>query len=199
MLFRSPSSPSRPATPATPARPVGDIPIGGGKYLRKGKVVSSLYTPESPLQQSYASASRYDYAPATEPDTYGYQQLEREPESLARINAMATDTGLPPQWIADVAALHGTSGIDGPEELDILASKLKGRVIKTPTDLVAAILGDGSKVTELGVHAGRRYDSQFSRFDRVTARVHTALIADCRMCANLQAQAVFIPHKGELA
>jgi murein DD-endopeptidase MepM/ murein hydrolase activator NlpD len=178
----------------------GRIPIGGGKFLLNGKVISKVFTQDQPLQPSYASASRHDYSPVDDTDPLGYEQLVREPETLAEIHTIAKQANVPPQWIADVAALHGTSGIDGPEELDFIATKIRQRgEVKTPTDLVAAVTGDASQVRDLGIHTGRRYDSQFSRFERVTALTHTRVYKDCRLCSQLQAHSQFTPHKGEAA
>lgn len=186
--------------PQAPPPDYNKIPIGGGKFLLKGKIVSADYTTERPMQQSYASASKFDYDKEdTTGDFYGYAQLQRQPKTFEAVNRVANETKLPPQWIADVAALNGTSGIEGPEELEFIASKLRGKTIHTPTDLVAAVMGNGEYVKDLGVHTGRRYDSQFSRFARTTARTHTKLVADCRMCGQLQAQSSFVPHRGELA
>jgi muramidase (phage lysozyme) len=179
----------------------GRVPIGGGKYLLKGKIVSKVFTESQPLQQAYASASIHDYEQVEgDSDNLGYEQLSREPDTLKTIQDIAKANRVPPQWIADVAALHGTNGIDGPEELEFIAKRLReGGDINTPTDLVATVLGDASKVKDLGVHTGRRYDSAFSRFDRVTALTHTRVFKDCRLCIQLQAHAQFTPHKGELA
>jgi murein DD-endopeptidase MepM/ murein hydrolase activator NlpD/muramidase (phage lysozyme) len=178
----------------------GRVPIGGGKFMLRGKIISKSFTPSRPLEQSFASPSVHDYAPVEQTDSLGYEQLVREPETLASIHSIAKDVSLPPQWIADVAALHGTNGIDGPEELAWIHDKIKaGKLIKTPTDLVAVVLGDASKVTDLGVHTGRRYDSQFSRFERATALTHTRVYKDCRLCYRLQAHSQFVPHKAEVA
>lgn len=189
------------STAGKPARPADHrrIPIGGGKFLLNGKIVAAAYTPDAPLQASYASASRFDYKPSEEPDNYGYAQLDRDKPTFEKLNSIAKETGIPHQWLADVAALHGTAGIDGPEELENIAAKLRGVKIKTPTDLVARVLGDASKVTDLGVHAGRRYDSAFSRFERTSAPTHLAIAPDCRLCNQLQDQTAFVPHRAELA
>lgn len=196
------SSPQSSKTAGSVAPPPADprrIPIGGGKYLLNGKIVAAAYTPETPIQASYASASRFDYESSEEPDNYGYAQLDRDKPTLDKLNKVAKETGLPTQWLADVAALHGTEGIDGPEELENIAAKLRGVKIKTPTDLVARVLGDASKVTDLGVHAGRRYDSTFSRFERTSAPTHVAVAPDCRLCDKFQDQTAFMPHRAELA
>lgn len=185
--------------PSAPTRDPRSIPLGNGKYFLNGKVISSNYTPEMPVQASYASASRFDYKPSADVDNYGYIQLDRDPEIADKLKSIAKETGIPPQWLADVAALYGTEGIDGTEELEDMAAKIRGVRIKTPTDLVARILGDPSKVVDLGVHAGRRYDSAFSRFERTTAPTHTGIEANCRFCDRLQDHDVFVPHRAEAA
>ena len=176
------------------------IPLGNGKFLLNGKIIGSAadYTNSSPLQPSYASASKHDYGVGDAAD-YNYAQLKREPQLLATLEKEATRAGVPAQWMADLASLHGTLGIQGPEELAKLADKLQGETIRTPQDMVRVALGDAEAVTQLGIHAGRRYDSQFSRFARATAGVHREYIANCTLCAKLTAQSDFVVHKGELA
>ena len=132
-------------------------------------------------------------------DTYNYAQLKREPKLLAVLQTEAKRAGVPTQWLADLAALSGTNGIQGPEELARLADKLQGSTIRTPQDMVVAALGDKEAVLQLGIHAGRRYDSQFSRFARATAGVHRDYVASCTLCSQLTAQSDFVVHKGELA
>lgn len=186
----------------SPPRPPADdrIPLGNGKFLLNGKIIGSAadYTNSSPLQPSYASASKHDYGVGSATD-YNYAQLKREPELLASLEREATRAGVPAQWMADLASLHGTLGIQGPEELAKLADKLQGETIRTPQDMVRVALGDAGAVEQLGVHAGRRYDSQFTRFARATAGVHREYIASCTLCAKLTAQSDFVVHKGELA
>jgi murein DD-endopeptidase MepM/ murein hydrolase activator NlpD/muramidase (phage lysozyme) len=188
-----------PTQHSQPQSDPGKIPIGGGKFLLRGKIVGANYTPLQPLEHSYASASKHDYGEGEgSEDSYGYSQLQRQPDLIASVNAIAKKADVPPQWIADIAALKGTAGID-IEELQEIEEQLKERSVQTPTELVALILGDGEKVKDLGVHAGRRYDSQFSRFDRTTALTHNRIFASCRLCQGLQAQSQFIPHKAEVA
>jgi murein DD-endopeptidase MepM/ murein hydrolase activator NlpD/muramidase (phage lysozyme) len=187
--------------PVTPPPPSDErIPLGNGKYMLRGKIISSAasYTNSSPLQPSYASASKHDYGVGDD-TSYNYAQLKREPQLLASLETEATRAGVPAQWMADLASLHGTLGIQGPEELAKLADKLQGETIRTPQDMVRVALGDASAVAQLGIHAGRRYDSQFSRFARATAGVHREYIANCTLCAKLTAQSDFVVHKGELA
>ena len=176
------------------------IPLGNGKFLLRGKIIGSAvnYTNSSPLQPSYASASKNDYGVGND-TSYNYAQLKREPQLLASLEKEASRAGVPAQWMADLAALHGTLGIQGPEELAKLADKLQGETIRTPQDMVRVALGDAGAVEQLGIHAGRRYDSQFSRFARATAGVHREYIANCTLCAKLTAQSDFVVHKGELA
>ena len=178
----------------------GRIPMGNGKYLLQGKIIGSAagYTNSSPLQPSYASASKHDYGVGDD-TTYNYAQLGREPRLLAALEKEAKRAGVPAQWMADLASLSGTSGIQGPEELALLADKLQGEKIRTPSDMVRVALGDGEATSQLGIHAGRRYDSQFSRFARATAGVHREQTADCTLCSRLASQSDFVIHKGELA
>lgn len=186
---------------APPRPPTDDrIPLGNGKFLLNGKIIGSAadYTNSNPLQPSYASASKHDYGVGDDTN-YNYAQLKREPKLLASLEKEATRAGVPAQWMADLASLHGTLGIQGPEELAKLADKLQGETIRTPQDMVRVALGDAGAVEQLGVHAGRRYDSQFSRFARATAGVHREYIASCTLCAKLTAQSDFVVHKGELA
>lgn len=187
---------------SSPPRPPSDerIPLGNGKFLINGKIIGSVadYTNSSPLQPSYASASKNDYGVGDDTN-YNYAQLKREPKLLASLEKEATRAGVPAQWMADLASLHGTLGIQGPEELAKLADKLQGETIRTPQDMVRVALGDAGAVAQLGIHAGRRYDSQFSRFARATAGVHREYIANCTLCAKLTAQSDFVVHKGELA
>ena len=190
------------AAPIRGASPPSDnrIPLGNGKFLLNGKIIGSAadYTNSSPLQPSYASASKHDYGVGDD-SSYNYAQLKREPQLLASLEKEATRAGVPAQWMADLASLHGTLGIQGPEELAKLADKLQGENIRTPQDMVRVALGNAEAVTQLGIHAGRRYDSQFSRFARATAGVHREYIANCTLCAKLTAQSDFVVHKGELA
>ena len=176
------------------------IPLGNGKFLLKGKIIGSAadYTNSSPLQPSYASASKHDYG-VGDNTTYNYAQLGREPKLLASLEKEAKRAGVPAQWMADLASLSGTSGIQGPEELARLADKLQGEKISTPSDMVRIALGDGNATSQLGIHAGRRYDSQFTRFARATAGIHRDHTANCALCAQLANQSEFVIHKGEFA
>ena len=191
---------SNPGQPQQQPQSDERIPLGNGKFLLNGKIIGSAagYTNSSPLQPSYASASKHDYGVGDD-TTYNYAQLGREPKLLATLEKEAKRAGVPAQWMADLASLSGTSGIQGPEELAMLADKLQGEKIRTPSDMVRVALGDGEATSQLGIHAGRRYDSQFTRFARATAGIHREQTADCTLCSRLASQSDFVIHKGELA
>ncbi len=102
---------SKGETPA--AIPPNAIPLGRDTYLLDGKVIKATptslsssnanYSGSSPLRSSYASNSKSSYI-HDDTNAHGYDVFKRDPQFKSAVAKVASNLGIPPQWLADVIA-----------------------------------------------------------------------------------------------
>jgi murein DD-endopeptidase MepM/ murein hydrolase activator NlpD len=92
------------------------IPLGGGNYLKDGRVIKatgvsqSSYNRANPVRNSRASRTS---APDDIEGNYGYGALAQDRDLRAAVTGVARNLNIPPQWLADVIA-HESAGTFSP-------------------------------------------------------------------------------------